>query len=86
MKKVYVVYEYQELKDSSILYVTNDKTKAEKVLEIEGDCYAHMEEYESTRTFTNQKELTELENKVKELERENKRLTAFSMKQYGKTK
>ena len=86
MKKVYVIYEYQDMTDDSILYVTNDKVKAEKVLEIEDDCYAHIEEYENIRGYTNQKDITELEYKIKELEKENKRLNMFSMKQYGKTK
>lgn len=85
MEKVYIVYEQQEFKDDSILFATNDKKKANVLAEIDEDCYAYVEEYQSTNSFTNQKDVTELETKIKELEKEVKRLTLFCMKQYGKT-
>jgi len=84
MRNIYIIKEHNDCGEDNILYVTSDKTKAEKVLEIEE--YSHMYEYQSATTITNQKNLTELENKIKELEIENKRLNSFCMKQYGETK
>jgi len=83
MDKIYLIKEHNDYGEDNILYVTSDKSKADKVLEIEE--YSHMSEYQSTSSFINQKDLTKLENKIKELEKENKRLNNFCMKQYGKT-
>jgi len=83
MEKIYLIKEHNDCGEDNILYITSDKAKAEKVLEIEE--YSYMYEYQSTSSFTNQKEVTELENRIKVLEQENKRLNSFCMKQYGKT-
>jgi len=84
MKKLYVITEHNDCGADNYIYVTTDKEKAEKVLEIEDYCY--MYEYQSVTSFTDQKDRTELENQINDLKKENKRLNEFCMKQYGKNK
>jgi len=86
MNKIYVVYKYQDLTEDTFVYISEDKEKAEKVVGLEVDCYTYMVEYQNTETYTNQKDVTKLENKIKELEKECNRLNKFYMKQFGKNR